>query len=157
MKRDRLLIAAVVLIVIGAAGVLMTRHFGIWRRYHDGYFARGGMMPMMRGGGMMNRDQMKEMMRGMMAEMLPSGIRPEDLPDRDSSGARLVARFCSQCHDIPSPALHTAQEWPQTASRMFSRMSMMSGMPMMRGTGMEAPSTAQQKEIVEYLSRNARK
>lgn len=51
----------------------------------------------------------------------------------------------------------SAQEWPQTASRMFSRMSMMSGMPMMRGTGMEAPSTAQQKEIVEYLSRNARK
>lgn len=161
MGRDRLLIAAVALIVVGAAGILMTSRFGGFRGDRGGFFPRGGMMPMMRdggmmgGGGMMDRDRMKEMMKGMMGNMLPHGVSPEELPDPGSPGARLVARFCGQCHDIPSPAMHTREEWPDVADRMFARLSMMSGMPMMQGMEMESPSPDQRKAIVDYLAGHA--
>lgn len=169
MGRNRLLVVAAVLIVIGAVGGLMTTHFGIYRGYHDGFFPGGGMVSMMAGGGMMrdggmmggggmmNRDQMREMMKGMMGNMLPSGIKPEDLPDPDSPGAKLAVRFCDQCHDLPSPALHTNEEWPGVEGRMFARLSMMSGMPMMQGMGMESPSPDQQKAIVDYMVAHAMK
>ena len=160
MARDRLLIIAAVLIVVGAAGILATSHFGTDRQYPHGFLPGGGMMKdggMRRGGGMMGRRQMAEMMKGMMGNMLPHGVKPEDLPDPGSQGVNLVARFCSQCHDIPSPALHAAQEWPAVESRMFARMSMMSGMPMMKGMGMEIPSPEERKAITDYMKTNAMK
>jgi cytochrome c5 len=160
---NRLLIAAVALIVVGAAGILMTSRFGSFRGDRGGFFPGGGMMPMMRdggmmgGGGMMGRDRMKEMMKGMMGNMLPHGVTPEELPGPGSPGAKLVTRFCGPCHDIPSPALHTKEEWPGVTGRMFARLSMMSGMPMMRGMEMESPSPDQRKAIVGYLVAHAMK
>lgn len=56
------------------------------------------MMPMM---GMMGMDEkndqghMKEMMQQMMGGMLPPGITPQDLPDPESRGAKLLSRYCS--------------------------------------------------------------
>jgi hypothetical protein len=49
-------------------------------------------MPMgrgMMGGGMMDREGMRGMMQRMMPDMLPPGIKPEDLPSPDSPGAKL--------------------------------------------------------------------
>lgn len=159
MEGDRVLIVAIVLVVAGASGLFLTRHIGSSRGYGGGGAPVGGMMPMMGrgGGGMMSRDQMREMMKGMMGNMLPPGVKPEDLPDPGSPGAKLVARFCGQCHDIPSPALHTKEEWPSVESRMFARLSMMSGMPMMQGVEMESPSPDQQKAVVDYMVAHAMK
>ncbi len=142
MSNNRLLVIAIVLISAGSIGVFASTLF-------SGYQWSGGMSPMM---GMMNRDQMKEMMQRMMPGMLPKGIIPEDLPDPDSRGARLVGRYCSQCHELPSPVLHTAQEWPPIADRMFARMSMMSGM-----MNVDSPSPDDQERIVAYLKQYARK
>lgn len=158
-----MLIVAVVLIVAGGAGIFLTGLLGPSRATHGGDARFGGMMPMMgRGGGgmmggqgMMSRDQMKEMMKGMMGNMLPPGVKPEDLPDPQSRGAKLTARFCGQCHDIPSPAMHTKEDWPGIESTMFARLSMMSGMPMMQGMDMESPSPEQQKELVSYMTSHA--
>lgn len=165
MGRDRLLVVAVVLIVAGILGVLLAHGLGLCRAMRGSDARFGGMMRMMDrrgggmmgGGGMMDRDQMKEMMKRMMGPMLPPGLGPEELPDAGSPGATLVARFCGQCHDIPSPAMHTRDEWPRVESRMFARMSMMSDMPMMQGMGMESPSPDEQKEIVSYMISHAMK
>lgn len=48
----------------------------------------------------------------------PSGFNPENLPERDSEGAQLVAMYCAQCHNLAPPNYHTAQEWPEVVDRM---------------------------------------
>ncbi|HEX7052250.1 MAG TPA: hypothetical protein VF188_18730, partial [Longimicrobiales bacterium] len=71
-----------------------------------------------------DRDMMRGMMDRMMANM-PEGVPASTLPDPGSRGARLVARYCSQCHGIPSPARQSAEDWEPTVRRMVDRMARM--------------------------------
>ncbi|MBH0210135.1 MAG: cytochrome c [Nitrospira sp.] len=115
------------------------------------------MMPMM---GMMGMDEkndqghMKEMMQQMMGGMLPPGITPQDLPEPESRGAKLLSRYCSQCHNLPSPRMHTAEDWPRIAGRMLSRERMMAGMHgmMMR---VKAPASEEEEALLQYLKTHA--
>lgn len=143
MKSNRQLIQGMALIAIGLLG--MNTVPGI---------SMGGMMggPMM-----MDRDDMKAMMNRMMGGQLPPGIAPQDLPDPRSEGARLLNHYCTQCHNLPGPGMHTAQEWPSVVDRMNQRMQMMGGhgmMGMMRG-GIDAPNESELKTVVEYLQAHA--
>jgi cytochrome c5 len=104
-------------------------------------------------------------MRGMMHRMMagvvpPPGMTPERLPDSDSTGARLLSRYCAQCHDLPSPRYKTAEQWPAVYERMLQRMQMMSGGMMgggMMGGGMmmgmrvDAPVDSESRELLAYL------
>ncbi|MHB8173835.1 MAG: hypothetical protein ACYDFU_05185 [Nitrospirota bacterium] len=144
MGNNRLLVTAVVLIALGLAGFFMLSRSGVYQR--PGGMPMPGIM-----GGMMSRGQMKDMMQRMMPEMLPPGITSESLPDPDSRGAKLLGRYCTQCHNLPNPAMHTAGEWLRVADRMFSRMAMMRGM-----TGMENPFKEEREKIVGYLKTHAR-
>lgn len=146
MGSNRLLITAILLIALSVIDVSS----GSWG---SGY----QMVNMMEGGtmfgpGMMNRGHMRDMMQRMMPGMLPPGVKPGNLPDPNSLGARLLVSYCTQCHNLPSPAIHTAEEWPQVASRMFTRMSMMSGM-----MGIENPSQEEQRGILAYLKAHSMK
>lgn len=117
---------------------------------------------------------MRSMMRGMMRGLVPPpGMTPEALPDSDSPGAKLVARFCVQCHDLPSPRYKTADQWPLVFDRMLGRMRMMSGEMMggmmgggmmgggmmgggmMMGMRLEAPDAAEANALLEYLQGHA--
>lgn len=105
---------------------------------------------------MMGSGEMREMMRSMMrGQVPPPGLTPEALPAPDTAGARLLARYCTQCHDLPSPRYKTAEEWPAVFERMLGRMRMMSGGMMGRGTmGMgriEAPRPAEARTLRAYL------
>lgn len=98
------------------------------------------------------------MMGGMMGERMPPGINPANLPNPQSEGAQLIQRYCSQCHNLPAPGLHTAPEWPTVVARMNQRMQMMSGqggMWMMRD--IEAPSQQELEALIKYLQANALK
>lgn len=119
-----------------------------------------------RGGGMRGMmDRMMERpspeaMRGMMAMMdnMPEGVAPAELPEPDSRGARLVARYCSQCHGPPSPSRLSADEWSSTARRMFARMEHMERMGgrMRMTTGdVSAASVEEERVMVDYLRRHA--
>ncbi len=156
MDKDRLLVMAVGLIAVGMAGIFITNWLGGSPVFSGGMASRGEIMQMM-----MGRDQMKNMMQEMMSGRLPPGISPEDLPEPDSPGARLLVRYCSQCHNLPGPAMHTAEEWPFVEARMISRMEMMAGMKGMMG-GMRrgmmdipAPTIQEQKRLLTYLQRHA--
>ena len=104
-------------------------------------------------------------MMGQQSMELPEGIPAADLPEPDSRGARLVARYCSQCHGIPSPRRHVQEDWEATARRMFRRMDHMQrmrGMGGMMGGGMHdrmmnvSPATgAEERAIVAYLREHA--
>lgn len=117
----------------------------------------GGMRGMM--DRMMERPS-REVMRGMMGMMdnMPEGIAPSELPDPDSPGARLTARYCSTCHGIPSPSRLSADEWTSTVRRMVARMQRMEGMGrrmrMMMGE-VTVPSNRGERVILDYLRRHA--
>lgn len=96
------------------------------------------------------RDQMRGMMQQMMPDMLPPGIEPGELPEHNSHGAQLLIRYCTDCHNLPSPTMHSAGDWPAVSGRMFRRMKMMGGM-----MGSITPSTDEQKAIVSYLKEHA--
>jgi cytochrome c5 len=155
MASKRILITAVVLIVVGTGGVYSISWFG------GPLVNGGGMIQMMMGGGMMDRGQMKDMMQEMMSGLLPPDMKPETLPDPDGLGAKLLNRYCAQCHSLPSPAMHTAEEWPTVEARMFSRIQMMGSMRgmmggrMMRGMiDIQAPSKEEESTILTYLKRH---
>ncbi len=152
MKNNQLPIIAVILIALGLIGIFTTTWFGNYREPRRMFQMPGMMMDGMMGRGMMDRNQMREMMQRMMPGMLPPGIKPEDLPDPDSRGAKLFTHYCNQCHNLPSPKMHTAEEWPSVTGRMFTRMSMMSGM-----MGIENPSSEEQLLILSYLKAHSLK
>ena len=62
------------------------------------------------------------LMTGTLQRMPKSGISPADLPDGDSEGAQGFTKFCTQCHVLPSPKMHSAQEWWPIVERMAFRM-----------------------------------
>ncbi len=133
----RLFVAAVVLSAVGASC--------------------GWAQDMMGGrGGMMGREGMREMMQNMMGDMLPPPMDPALLPDPNSQGARLLKRFCTQCHYLPGPGMHTATEWPAVEERMDRRMQMMSRHGMMTGK-IEAPDKQEMATILDYLRAHAQK
>jgi cytochrome c5 len=82
----------------------------------------------------------------------PPGVTPADLPDPASPGAQLVSRYCAQCHDLPSPAMHSATDWPSVTRRMWLRMEWLS--PTL---GVKVPTMAERFALLGYLTNNALK
>ena len=52
-------------------------------------------------------------------EVMPPGLMPGQLPDAGGQGALLMQNYCTQCHELPGPGRHTAEEWPQVLDRML--------------------------------------
>lgn len=138
----RFLYTSVALLFIGLIGLSSCA----------GMFRRG----MTDGGMMMNSQGMKDIMQGMMGDVLPPGIDPALLPESQSQGALLLARYCSQCHNLPGPGRHTAEEWPAVVERMNLRMQMMSG-PDMMGMMIDSPDESELQVILRYLQEHAQK
>ncbi len=91
------------------------------------------------------RGGMRPMMKRMMSDILPA-VNPALLPDANSKGAHLLDRYCTQCHNLPGPGLHTAAQWPAVVKRMNRRMQMMTGM-----MGIKAPNRQELATILTYL------
>lgn len=93
----------------------------------------GGMM----GGGMMN---------GGMMMQTPGLNNPQDLPDPDSDGAKLLTQYCGQCHTPPAPSAHKAQEWPKVVERMNGHMV---------SQNKRIPDDGKTHIILQYLEKHA--
>jgi len=103
----------------------------------------------------------------MLLRILPDRLRPSQLPQADSRGARLVALYCVQCHNLPDPAMHDARTWPQVVRRMVPRMEGRGNLgPLMADLmrapdagerAMAAPSADEEREIVDYLQHHAQR
>lgn len=133
MKSHIRLIIGLTLLMTGLGGLLAIR---------SDPMPMGGM-------GMMGQGGMKEMMKRMIGDRLPPGIDAADLPDPQSRGARLMVRYCAQCHDLPPPVLHTSGEWPKVFARMNRRMAMMSRMG-----SILSPTNQERTIILGYLQRH---
>jgi hypothetical protein len=75
------------------------------------------------------------------------GNQGKNFLGQNRRGAKLFARYCQQCHTLPGPLTHTAEEWPGVADRMFRLMEMMSG----HTTNIAIPSLEEQQAIIGYL------
>ncbi len=150
MNQNRSRLFRTIVLVLGAAGLFVAGSL------------LSCMMPMMgmmgmddkKDHGMMDQGHMKEMMQQMIGEMLPPGIKPQDLPDPESRGAKLLSTYCAQCHNLASPRMHTAEDWSRVVGRMLMRERMMAGM---RGMMMQvnAPSSQEEETLLQYLAKHA--
>lgn len=82
----------------------------------------------------------------------PPGIAASDLPEPNSMGAHLVATYCAQCHNMPTPQMHSATDWPSVARRMWLRMGLLSP-----SLGVKVPTLPDRFEMLSYLTANALK
>ncbi len=82
----------------------------------------------------------------------PPGVTSADLPEPNGKGAQLMAQFCAQCHNLPTPQMHSATDWPSIARRMWLRTEWLSP-----SLGVKVPSMAERFAMLDYLTANALK
>jgi cytochrome c5 len=87
-----------------------------------------------------------------MAALPPAGLTPDALPDPASPGAQALLRYCTACHALPSPAIHSATDWPAVVRRMWLRIDRVSG-----EFGVPVPNTAERAVLLPYLLEHALK
>ena len=96
----------------------------------------------------------------MLERILPPTYEAAQLPEPQSSGARLVLAYCVQCHNLPNPAMHNAEKWPGIVRRMVLRMEGKGNMGTLMAqmmAGVKAPNAEDAKSIVAYLQRHSQK
>jgi cytochrome c5 len=96
----------------------------------------------------------------MLERIIPPGFEPAMLPEPASEGARLTQRYCVQCHNLASPAMHDAQRWPLVVARMVPRMEGKGNMGKLMAemmAGVAAPTPEETKVLVAYLRKHAQK
>ncbi len=82
----------------------------------------------------------------------PPGVAPTDLPDPESEGAGLVQQYCTACHELPTPLIHSATDWPRVVRRMWLRMDGVGG-----SYDVAIPASAERVVMLRYLIDNALK
>lgn len=77
----------------------------------------------------------------------PEGVTPADLPDPNSVGAGLLTTYCAQCHALPTPAAHSATDWPGVLRRMWLRMDHLP-----ESLGVKVPQAGERIILLNYLT-----
>lgn len=96
----------------------------------------------------------------LLERILPPSIAPDELPEPDSEGARLTARYCVQCHYLPSPQMHNADKWTVIVVRMVWRMRGKGNMGTLMKEMMdrvEAPGDEEVRTLTGYLRKHGQR
>jgi len=96
----------------------------------------------------------------MLERILPPTFEKRQLSKPRSRGARLVVRYCVQCHNLPNPAMHEAKRWPSVVDRMVGRMRGKGNLGKVMAEMMasvEAPNDEEQRVLLAYLRKYAQK
>ncbi len=80
----------------------------------------------------------------------PEGTTPASLPDSGSPGAHLMVQYCATCHSLPSPAMHSATDWPRILRRMWLRMDRLPD-----SFNIRPPAEGERGQLLAYLQANA--
>lgn len=96
----------------------------------------------------------------LLERILPPTFEASQLPEPASAGAKLVQRYCVQCHNLPNPAMHNAAKWRGIVERMVLRMEGRGNMGTLMAdmmAGVKAPSAEEQRSLLVYLRRYSQK
>ena len=77
-----------------------------------------------------------------------------------AADAQVMVRYCVQCHNLPSPAMHHAAKRPVVLDRMVMRIQGGGNMgTLMRDmmAGVASPSGEETRLLAAHLGRNAKK
>jgi cytochrome c5 len=83
----------------------------------------------------------------------PKGFRAEMLADTTSPGAVIFIKTCPQCHDLPNPRMHAAEEWPPVVFRMVDRLIRRKTFSMAHKP-LFLPGDAEYPLLIAYLQKN---
>ena len=89
-------------------------------------------------------------------EVMPPGLMPNQLPDAGGPGAALMQGYCTQCHALPGPGRHSAEEWPQVLDRMLVLMDVAGRFGGLLGN-VKTPSFDERNQLRSYLELHALK
>jgi cytochrome c5 len=89
-------------------------------------------------------------------EVMPPGLRPDQLPDAGGPGAILMQGYCTQCHALPGPGRHSAEEWPQVLDRMLVLMDVADRFGGLLGN-VKTPASGERDQLRSYLVSHALK
>lgn len=101
-----------------------------------------------RSGGLHRQDEL--LLAAANIALPPPGVAPADLPEPNSQGAQFLAKYCAQCHDLPTPLMHSATDWPSVARRMWLRTEGLSP-----SLGVTVPTLAERFAMMDYLTTHA--
>jgi cytochrome c5 len=87
-------------------------------------------------------------------EVMPPGLMPDQLPDASGVGAALMQGYCTQCHALPGPGRHSAEEWPQVLDRMLMLMDVADRFGGLLGN-VKAPAADERDLLRRYLVSHA--
>lgn len=76
------------------------------------------------------------------------------LPAAGSAGAGLMAAYCTQCHNLPSPAMHSRDDWPTILDRMYRRLDKTAGWSARR-ISVKAPNGEEKQRLAAYVVAHA--
>ncbi len=96
----------------------------------------------------------------MLERLLPPSLEPGQLPEPQSAGARMTARYCIQCHYLPNPQMHTPARWQPVVERMLWRMRGKGNMgALMKDmmAGVTAPDEAEAATLIAYLRKHGQR
>ena len=96
----------------------------------------------------------------LLERILPPTFEVSQLPEPGSAGAKLVQRYCVQCHNLANPAMHNAAKWRGIVERMVLRMEGRGNMGTLMAdmmAGVKAPSAEEQRSLLAYLRRYSQK
>lgn len=95
---------------------------------------------------MMNGGMMGGGMMGGSATSPQSNTDSNDQTSGNDPGARLFQRDCSQCHALPSPLAHKANQWSSVVERMRTHRRQYGGRDL---------SDKETQSILDYLKKHA--
>lgn len=118
-----------------------------------------GRMEMMSGGGMMGRGGMMGSInaptaseaRTLLGYLRDHAMREAttvELAVGNPSDREVFQAACSRCHALPSPSLHSPQDWPAVVARMEGNMQLMNKRAIAKG---------EREAIARYLKEGAPK
>ena len=96
----------------------------------------------------------------MLSSILSLGPDPKELPEPDSAGARALTRYCVQCHNLPSPYMHTPEGWQLVVERMNRRTQGEGNLGTLMKElmeGVQAPSQHELDSLLAYLGKHGQK
>ena len=80
----------------------------------------------------------------------PAGLTLSDLPNSSTPGAAAVQKYCTMCHELPTPRAHSATDWPRVLRRMWLRMGLVDS-----GLIVPTPTDTERFAMLQYVIDNA--